>query len=452
MRVPPGFIGVLFFFGVLASPAGAAEDFSDGGGVVLSLEDAVERALRHSIELQKSRITLEGEEYSSRRLWAELFPSVNASGGLSLGSVPLFTGTGEDRRIGKENIGYSVSAGLSLNLSAGIPYRMRLLSLAYQRQLLSYEELRRLLEVDTARSFYDLVAEREGLAQLVDTLNLAERQLERHRIGRANGLISEAAVLQSRLAVESARYGLSSAQAAYSNGLGVFLSTLGLSPETPARLEGEFNTRRLDLDPEKLIRDYLPGRPDIAQQRRAIEGLVLTERQAVLGGRAPSLDLSFNWQGGPGGNRALSNPFADNISGSVTLRVPINPWIPGTRESQALRNAGSNVEKARLDLKSLEDAAAAQIRSLTANLHNSWESLEIARLREEIARRSYDYSEQGFLNGSVEALALENSRNNLAEARYQLLRGELAYQKLVLNLAQAINVDWRQFTGGIEHP
>jgi outer membrane protein TolC len=453
MRVPLGFICALC---VLLPLGAAAEDSPEAGELVLTLDDAVGQALNYSIELRKSRITLEGAEYSSKRLWTELFPAISVSTGLSFGNAPLFTGNAAAHRIGKENFGYSASAGVRLSLDAGIPYQMKLLTLAYQRQLLSHEDVRRLLEIDTAQKFYDLVAEREGLAQLGDTLNLAERQLERHRIGRANGMISEAALLQSRLAVETARYELSSAQAVYANGLGLFLSGLGLPPETPARLEGEFNIRKIELDPEELIRDFLPRRPDIELQRQAIAEFELTERQAVLGRRAPSLDLSLNWQGGPGGSagstRAITNAFSDTVSGSLTLNIPINPWIPGTKESQALRNAKSGIEKALLDLKSTEDAAAAQIRSLMANLRNSWESLEIARLREEIARRSYEYSEQGFLSGSVEALILENSRNSLAEARYQLLRGELAYQKLVLDLARAINTDWRRFIRGNETP
>jgi outer membrane protein TolC len=449
MRVLFGYICVLLVFCV--PPLGAAPEDSpeNAGELALSLEDAVERALRNSVALQKSQITLEEEEYSSKRLWAEIFPGISASTGLSLGNTPLFTGSAADRRIGAGNFAYSASLGLSLGLNAGIPYRMKLLRLAYQQQLLSYEDTRRLLEIDTAQNFYTLITERENLTQLGETLGLTERQLEKHKVGRANGMISEAVLLQSRLAVESARYALSSARADYLIKLGAFLSALGLSSEAPVRLEGEFTIRKIDLDPEELIRDYLPGRPDIQHQRRVIDGLELTERQTVMARRAPSVDLSFNWQGSPGstgGSRAINNPFSDSLSAGATLRIPIDSWIPGTKDSQTLRRARAEIGKARLDLKNTEDAAAAEIRSLTANLQNSWESLEIARLREEIARRSYEYSEQGFLAGSVEALTLENSRNNLAEARYQLLRGEMAYRNQVLALARAINADWRQFT------
>ncbi|MDR0643274.1 MAG: TolC family protein, partial [Treponema sp.] len=392
-----------------------------------------------------SRLSLEEKEYSSKRLWAEIFPGISASGGLSYRSIPLFSGN--DRRIGAGNFGYSLSAGVDLDLSAGIPYKMKLLSLAYRQELLSYEDTRRLLEIETARDFYALVMDRENLGQLGETLSLAEKQLERHRVGRANGMISEAVLLQSRLAVETARYELSKAQADYSVKLGDFLNALGFPPGASVRLEGEFTIRRVELDPEELIRDYLPERPDIKKQRQVIEKLELTERQTAMSRRAPSLNLSFSWNGGPGGSNPINALFSDSISGSATLRIPIDPWIPGTKGAQELRSAGTAVSAARLELKNIEGTAAAEIRSLAVNLQNSWESLEIARLREEIARRSYEYSEQGFLSGTIEALILETSRNNMAEARYQLLLGESNYRTGILDLARALNADWRQFVG-----
>jgi multidrug efflux system outer membrane protein len=424
-----------------AVPGGIAGGDSLGEAPVLSLDDAIRGALEHSVNLQKSRVSLEGEEYAAKRLWAELFPSISASAGISYQNNPLFTGTDAEREFTEQRLNYTTSVGLELSLSAGIPYRMRLLNLAYRQQLLSYEDTRRLLEIATAQSFYALIAEGENLSHLAETLGLAERQLEKTRTARANGLVSEMALLQSQVGVEAAKYDLSTAQAAYDNQLGVFLSSLGLPPQLPVVLRGEFSIRQVVMDPEELIRDYLPRRPDIEQQRRAIEKLELAERQKTMEARAPSLSFSLSWGGGSSG----AGPFADRINGSASVRIPVNAWIPGTKESQTLRVAQSEIEKALLELKNTEDAAAAQIRSLTANLRNAWESLEIARLREQVAQRSYELTERGFLNGAVESLSLETSRGSLAAARYQLLRSELAYQSLVLDLARAINADWRQF-------
>jgi outer membrane protein TolC len=431
MRFPARFLYVLVVVSI-PLPLGA-----QSAGLSLNLEDAISRALEYNINLQQSRISLENQKYTSDRLWAEIFPSISAGANIGYRSA-LFAG---DSPPLEQRFSYSTSLNLSLNFRAGIPSQMELLGLAYRKQLLSYEDVRRLLEIATAKKFYTLIAEREGLGQLADTLSLAERQLERHRIGRDNGMISETVLLQSQLGVETARYELSAAQATHANNTGDFLASLGLSPGTLVDLLGEFEVRRVDLDPETLIRDYLPRRPDIQQRRQAIEEQELSYRQNLLNARAPSLGLSFGWSGGGG----MTGSFSDTVSGSVSLSIPINSWIPGSKESQALRTARSAVETARLNLKSAEDQAAAEIRSLTANLRNSWESLEIARLREQVARRSYELTERGFLNGAVESLALETSRSNLAAARYQLLRSEFSYQNLVLDLAQAINADWRQF-------
>ncbi|MDR3148013.1 MAG: TolC family protein [Treponema sp.] len=442
MRFLAKLLCVLFVCGITVPLK--AEDSPDSV-LVLSLDEAINRALAYSINLQTSRIDLDDREYASTHLWSLVFPSINITGsvGYDYRNSLFTTAPATPAASQSGGFSYSTSVGLRLQFTAGIPSRMKLLTLAYERQLLTYENARRQLEIAVVKEFYNLIAERENLNQLAETLSLAERQVERHRIGRDNGLVSETALLQSQLAVETARYALSSAQATYSNSIGAFLISLGLPPETPVTLEGDIDVRQVDVDPEELIRDYLPKRPDIVQQSQEIERLELTRRQTLLDARSPSVSLSLGWAGG--GN--IPGAFSDSVtvSGSVALSIPINSWIPGTSDFQTLRTAESAIEKAKLDLKNTEALAQNQIRSFTATLRNSWESLEIARMREELAERSYELTERGFVSGVVESLTLETSRNNLAAARYQLLRSQLTYQNLVLDLAQAINADWRQF-------
>ncbi|GHV93559.1 hypothetical protein AGMMS50268_40620 [Spirochaetia bacterium] len=423
---------------------------ADPGEVLtLTLDEAVKRALDNSISLQKNLIDLSTREYSAQRLWSEIFPTINASGGLNYGTN-LFTGDGfkaDDR-----NLSYSVSAGLELSLNAGLPAVMKNIRLAWQAQLLKYEDAQKQLEISVAKSFYGLIADMEDLSLLEEMLKLAEQQLERNRLAFGNGLIAERVYLQSQLGVETAKYNLSTARANYANRMGVFLTSLGFGQDGSAdanggvKLEGHLTVTRIEEDPDALIREYLPKRPDIIEQRQTIERLENTKKQTVLSSRAPSVGLGATWSLGPPSAGRVKDDPVDTIRGSVTVRIPIDPWIPGTAKSQSIRTAGTEVDKARLDLKDREDAAASQIRSLTATLRNSWDSLEIARLRVKIAERTYELTEQGFRSGTVESLTLEEARNDLESARYQLLRGELAYQTTALDLAAALNVDWKTFT------
>jgi multidrug efflux system outer membrane protein len=409
--------------------------------VSLSPEQAVELALDQSLNLRKSFIDLNTAGIAANNLWAEIFPDISLNGGVSY-RTPLFTGTPFNSPDGFE---YTASLGLSLRLNPSLPQTMKIIDLSYRSQLLNYENARRQLEIQVIKTFFSLLAEKQNLAHLEEIRTLAEQQFERNRTAFANGLISQLAVLQSRLGAETARLNMSRAETSYNANLGEFLVLLGLDQYTDTVLNGEFEIARIEADPEQLIRDYLGKRPDIVSQRQNIERLELTRRQTVLGTRAPTLSLSAQWNGsGPG-----TNGFADRLSGSLSLGIPIESWIPGTKDHQSIGTAEAGVEKARLDLKDAENRAMREIRSLADNLKNSWDGIEIARLRVEIAERAYELTEEGFRNGTVESLTLQEARNDMAEARQQLLEGELAYQTMILDLAAALNIEWSALTRSI---
>jgi multidrug efflux system outer membrane protein len=439
-----------FFLTVILCPAFTEEVPAESplggeGALVLTLDEAVRRALGENLGLKTLLIDLSAAEYAAKNLWAELFPGISAGAGASYGTG-LFAGDGFE--LDKSGLSYDLSAGLSLTLNAGIPQRMKSIKLAYRTRLLEYEDARRQLETAVTKNFYALLADRENLSHLEQNLELAERQLERDRIAFNNGLKGELAFLQSRLGVETAKYGLSNARTAYAAGLGDFLVLLGLPQDGPGVLAGEIDIYPVEADPEALIRDYLPKRPDMVSRRQAIENLEYAERQTALENRAPSLSLSARWAG-------QFEPFTDRVSGTVSVSIPVDSWIPGTGKDRAIKSAAANVEKARLELKNTENGAASQIRSLAAGLKNSWASIEIARLSVEIAERTYELHEEGFRLGAVESLALADTRNSLAEKRQQLLQSELAYQTMTLDLAAALNIDWKELgnlTGTPETP
>ncbi|MDR3342524.1 MAG: TolC family protein [Treponema sp.] len=413
--------------------------------VTLTLDKAVERAVGQSLSLQKSAIDSTSAAFAATHLWSELFPGISAGAGVSYGSN-LFSGEGF--RFEESGLGYSLSLGVTLSLNAGLPASMKLIKLAYQTQLLTYETSRRQLEIQVAKTFYGLIAEKANLSLLEELRTLAEKQVEKNRIAFANGLIGELTLLQSRLSAETAKLTLNKARTSYATLLGEFLELLGYTQDTEAVLEGAIEIVQIDVDPELLIREHLVKRPDILSQRQTIERLEYVQNQTALTARAPSLSLSAQWRGGSG-NGGIPSGFTDTLTGSLNLSIPIDPWIPGTSKSQSINTARVNVDKARLDLKDTETGAMNEIRSLAANLRDSWSNIEISRLRVTIAERTYQLTEQGFQNGTVEFLTLEDTRNKMAEARQQLLSDELNYKTMMLDLAAALNVDWNDVTGSI---
>jgi multidrug efflux system outer membrane protein len=414
--------------------------------VTLSLDEAVERALNTSIRLQRSAVDLGLAGYSAQRLWSEIFPNFSLRAGFNfLPATPLFTEPGFSFEGERQT--YSVNVGVLLSLNPSLRASMNRIELAYRSQLLSYEDARRQLEISVIKNYLRLVTMKANITYMEESLEFSLHTLENSGVAWRTGHLSELTWLNAQLSVETARYDLNAARGAYQTALWEFLALLGMDANIELTFSGGVDIVELNLDGEKLILEHLPRRPDLVAQRQNIERLELTKNITTLNSRAPTLELSTQW-GTPAAGVRPADPFADRLSASVTLTIPVDSWIPGTRQNQTLRAADAEIEKAALELQSTEVNAKTEIRSLISNLGNTWESLRIARLRTELAQRTVEAANEAFRNGRVSFQELEDRRRDLSDSRQRLLQGELNYQNMLLDLAAALNVEWKNLIRG----
>jgi outer membrane protein TolC len=420
---------IFFAFSALKAPLGAQET------LMLTLEDACERAVQADTELQKEGIDLGLAKTKAGAVWAEFFPSLSVGAGMSY-DIPL-SGSSSDPR-------YSADAGLSLGFNAGIPFTLKNNSLDYRIRLAAFENNRRSLIIGTSKNFDSLLAQGKKLEVLESARILAEEQLQRDRVARQSGYMGELDFLSSSLSAETARLEYSSALSNYSTALGKFLVTLGLEPEGSIKLDGTIDVARFSGDTEALVAAALPKRLDLLIQRHEIERQKNRESEAVFSSRGPSLNLRGSW--------GISYPGGPDktIGTSLSLSIPLNSWIPNTKENQSLKSAAAEVEKARLDLKNKENTARTEIHSLVLSLQNGWNEVETARLRVGIAERVYELSDQGYRRGTLNFLDFETVRNRLTAARQQLLQSENDYKLLFLDLAGALSADEEELKGFME--
>lgn len=392
----------------------------------LTLADAVRRAEEWSLSLKKNAVDLNTARTANQNIWAEFFPSISAGAGLRHSIIPPSSAGGAP------NI--SLSAGLSLQLNAGLPAAIKLIRLAYETAMFDYEQSRQQLELAVTKQFYTIITEQHNLSILKEKQAQTSRQLQRDRARFENGLLSELNYHLSRLSNESAKLDMNRALSNWAETTEQFQSTLGFESGEQIHFEGALAVERVEIDGEYLIARYLPVRPDIVNARRNLERLRLTESRQSLSSRAPSLSLSTSWSAS-----ALA-PSSDSLSAGVSVNIPVEAWLPGTKSWQTVRSARANTEKAELDLEEAMRSAKMSVRSLCANINNSWNSIETGRLRVEIAESAYAMAERGFSQGTVEFLEMETARNSLSEARLQLLREELSYKLMTLDLAAALNI------------
>jgi outer membrane protein TolC len=397
----------------------------------LTLDEAISLGIKNNLNLQKQQIDLTSGSFSERNVWSEIFPTINANA-----SAGYRTNVFSDFQTNNPGANYGIGFGINLGLNAGIPHIINNIKLAHQGNLLRYEDAVNQLSIQITKRFFALVAEKNNLLLLEEILNLAQRQFSRALISFQSGLVTELVMMQSRLALENARYDLSAASTVYKNNMTEFLATLDITYNDDITLTGEIDIIKIIVDAEMLIGEHLHLRPDITRNKQEIERLENIHRRTVLQSRAPSLNLSVDW------SSSDFDPLRDTLSATARLNIPIDPWITGTSRAQDITRAQDSIEKAKLDLEMTEETARMQIRSLAALLQGSWDSILIARLSLDVARRTYQLTEQGFLSGRIEALVLEDVRNNMANVRQRLLQTELSYFNMILDLSAALNVDW----------
>ncbi|MDR0389934.1 MAG: TolC family protein [Spirochaetaceae bacterium] len=409
----------------------------------ITLDEALEQGLEESLRLKQAQIDLDLASGSARNLWAQVFPGISVSGGLAYQNSLSAAGPQDPLR-------YTAAVDVSLSLTNSLFLSMKNISLAYHRELLSYEQARRQLENTITKTFFQLLAKQSGLSILKENLDLAEAQREKQEIAFRNGLVSELVRLESQLGAGQAALALSRARTEFNSELGKFLALLGYDQSAGAVLEGELSVQEFHPDGEALIRDYLQKRPDIVLQRQNIAVLENTRHISAIERRGPILNLGAEWSGAYGDSvtNGFPSSFSDGLTGRLILRIPLDSWLPGSKGDQSIRSAGGELEKARLELESMERNGMAEIRSYADSINDSWESIAIARLRSEIAMRAYELAEEGYRSGTVEFLDLQDTRQDMVNARQELLAAELSYQTLVLDLAALINITWKELHPG----
>ncbi|MDR2767236.1 MAG: TolC family protein [Treponema sp.] len=423
---------LLMLCGLLSLSLGA-QDISgkaDAPQEVLTVERAVELALRASSALQKEAIDLELDRIAAKSLWARIFPSISASAGVSY-AIPLKSDSV------KQDPSYTGTLRLSLSLGAGLPLTMRNLSLSYRRGLLDYNSVRRQLVLATEKSFYRLLAAEQSLAVLEDSMRLAVDQLERDRVARQNGYVGELDFMSASLGAETARLDYTRGQAAYAAAFADFLLVLDLDAGRGnlPKLQGSVEAEAFSVDGDELVRTRLAFRPDLAAQRIEVERLKNAHSESFLSAKAPSLSFSLS------SGAVYPDGLNDAMSAGITLNIPLDAWIPRSLSDQQVSRAGAEYEKAVLDLRDLEKSARSDIQTRALNLETAWKEVEIAALQVQYARRAYELSEQGYRRGTINFLDFETARGKLTAARQQLLESSLNYKLQILDLCAALDMD-----------
>ena len=413
---------------------------SAGSPVRLSLEAALELARAGNATLLSERLSASIAADRARHSWNAFLPSLAL--GASYRNVHDLRDNGENSRSASS---FDVSAGISLTLAAGLLETRKQASLFSDAANLSLSYAEATAARDVTVAYYLLLADRDALALAEGDNALAKRQAEFVRKNYESGLASELELLQSRYTVASGEPKIDEARRAFRQSCREFSLLLGLEPAADIEL-----TDRLETDPRPVrlpepVEAYGERGYAVKAARVALEVAKSERRAGLLAGRAPSVSLGESVS-----IADMEDGFHAPDAGTFTLSVsvPLNGYVPGSKEWLAGRERDAAIRQAELDLARARRESLSRILGLVERLDGLYRAIELARMSERLAERTQELSGQGYRAGLVTQTEFDIARQRLLEARLEAVTAAYRYKIGVVELAHGLGIDEATAYGG----
>lgn len=306
-------------------------------------------------------------------------------------------------------------------------------------------------------AYWDVISARENLRVQEESMKLADAALKRAEKELELGATSPLEIFQpqanfanAQLAVVQARFALRQTEDALRRQMGADLDPNFRTMPITLTESVEAQAADTTADREAVVGDALRRRPDILALRQNLDVDRLSIRQAVDALR-PDLSLTAQYGsaglGGtyfPGTN--LLNPgapvtpipggLADALSGvfgfshptygfGLNLRLPI-------RDRNAAANYADTLVQRKIDAlreRTAEENARLQVLASLNQLESSKESVKIAKIARDLARKRVDADQKRYELGTTTLFFVLASQTDLTNAEANLVNQYIAYRR-----------------------
>ncbi|MDR1908957.1 MAG: TolC family protein [Spirochaetaceae bacterium] len=420
--------------------AGAAQGGPQAGRRI-TVDEAVDMAIRNNLELESQRISTEAARRASSLSWNRFLPTLQVGAGLQRSNYEQTVTMGPiTAALPRWALFGSLQA--SLNLGAALFEQVRAARQEYETGLINYEQAKLRIERTVRQSYYDMLFIQEQIALSRESFETTQRQAAMAQTNYRNGLIPETQYLQAQVAVENmkpqmeeAESGLRLAKAAFANNLGLPVDAeFELVP-----LDSEVNY--VSLEVADLVSRAASGSPTVQELQRQIISLRSSRTQTFLSLYTPSLALSWSataalsgdpWKDSWFDSANWPQPLNGNFS--VQLGFQLNGLLPFTTQGQGLRTLDDNLKKLNIGLAQAVRGTELQIYQTVSSLEQARLSVEAQAYTVELAQRSYRMTEQAYRSGASELLEVRNAELQLFQARLSVLQQQYAYLKGLIDL------------------
>lgn len=390
----------------------------------LTVDDAVILAADNNISLQRQRISLNTLEKKKDTSWNGISPSLSASGNMS---IPF-----------EENskMSYSISASASLNFTPSLFTAIKTAKLNYENGVTSYENAVRTVELNVRKVFCNLLYTKENIQLQERKLETAKSLYESNLAKYNRGQLSELDLLNSQYNYESTIPTLQSSQINYDNSIATFKQTLGVNQSEEIELVGNIedflNIGKIEIN--KNIEEVPAVKTILANMELAKTQLLATRFSAW----GPSLSASYSY--GQSGNFESSDLRTTGNALSLSLRIPLDGFLPWSNGALSIANQKANLQDLELQLKEKKESTELEIQNSIKKIEQAQAQLNVLENNVELAQKRYNMTLTAYNHGSKDLLTLQNASDALMTARINLSSQKITIFSAILDLENILGV------------
>lgn len=406
--------------------------------LTITVEDAVDQALKTHIDIQRGTITLNQKKREKNHSWNSVLPSLSVSG------------TGSDTNTWKDSDTntLSLSAGIdaSLTLDLGLANKIKKIKSAYEAEQTTFDATVRSTESAVRQSFYYLLYLKEKWNSAKSTCDSYKRTYEQTQAKYNRGVASQIDLLSSQVNYESAKPDVDSAESDFMNALMQFVDTVGFDIEygTKIELSGTLDTAdKVKEISHDEIEKNLSNAPEIKTLEANLKTAAEAKKSTQLSTLFPSLKLSGSFTPELWSKETKSGTETEtpNWSASLGISLPLDSWIPGSAGRDTIAALDDTVKDYEVQLSNKKKTIKTSAIEKLKDIELSKKTVEARRLNLSLAEQSYEMTEEAYNRGTKDLLTLQNSLDTLEKAQLQLKNEQYNLISNVLDLENMLGMD-----------
>lgn len=396
----------------------------------LTMEEAIEAALRHSPQLAQAAGAVANAEYSERTAWGSYLPNLSMSTGGSRRSSETFNPLTGAMDRSAAAVGYNAGLSTGVDLFTGgrrgaDMQRARADATAADAGLI---QQRFAVVLSAKRAFFEVLKADELIRVADSRVQRAREALEAAERRAQVGSATQSDVLRAQLEVANARQSLLQARNQKTNGGFALGRLVGLNGLVEARSEGPLKIAPLALDHDALAAEVLSQAPAVRTASASADAASASAR-AARAQYLPTISASggYNFS-----NREISFGTSNKSwNVGVSLSYPI--FNRFQRESNVGR-ANVQADIAAVQLADTRRAARADLERVLGSLELAQEQVTLTEEAVRVAEEDLRLQQERYRLGVSTILDQVTSQGNLVQAEVDRINARFDYQVALAEL------------------